>query len=132
MQCSSTSTAWICSTLLNTALAYYDKTQPVIVQTNASEYGLGATLIQSGWPITFASKTLTDVETHYAALRKTAYWCALALRNSTPTYSAGMSSSRVTVKPLEMTQHSQSMPHTPIMELYMQKYDYTVQYKPGK
>ena len=55
----------IWSTLLYATLAYYDRTQPVIVHTNTSEYGLGATLIQSSWPITFAGKTLTDVETHY-------------------------------------------------------------------
>ena len=34
--------------------------------TDASEYGLGAALIQDNRPITFASKTLTDVETRYA------------------------------------------------------------------
>ena len=57
---------WICKTLLNTTLAYFDHTKPVVKQTDASEYGLGAALLQDGRPIAFASKTLTDIETQYA------------------------------------------------------------------
>ena len=56
---------WICKTLLNTTLAYFDCTKPVVIQTNASEYGLGTALLQGGRPIAFASNTLTDVETRY-------------------------------------------------------------------
>ena len=41
-----------------------------MVHTDASEYGLGAALIQSGHPITFTSKTFTDVETHYANIER--------------------------------------------------------------
>ena len=52
--------------LLRTTLAYYDCTQLLILQTNASEYGLDAALIQNNRPIAFAIKTLTDVETRYA------------------------------------------------------------------
>ena len=31
---------WICNTLLKTTLAYFDCTKPVVIQTDASEYGL--------------------------------------------------------------------------------------------
>ena len=37
--------AWICQTLLNATLAYYARSKSVIVQTDASKYGFGATLI---------------------------------------------------------------------------------------
>ena len=57
--------AWICQTLLNATLAYYDRSKPVIVQTDASKYGFGATLIENGHPVDFTSKSLTDVETCY-------------------------------------------------------------------
>ena len=50
--------AWIFQTLLSATLMYYDTSKPVIVQTDASEYGLGAALIQSSFPIAFASKLL--------------------------------------------------------------------------
>ena len=58
--------AWICQTLLNATLMCYDRSKPFIVQRDACEYGLGAALIQSSCPMSFASKTLTDIETHYA------------------------------------------------------------------
>ena len=47
-------------------LAYYNGTQPLAIQTDASEYRLGNALLQNKRPIAFASKTLTYVETRYA------------------------------------------------------------------
>ena len=61
---------WICNTFLKTTLAYYDRHQPLTVHTDASEYGLGAALLQNNKPIVFASKTLTDVETQYANIER--------------------------------------------------------------
>ena len=60
----------ICNTLLKTTLSYYDCTQPLVLQTDASEYGLGAALLQNNRPIAFASKTLTDIETRYANIER--------------------------------------------------------------
>ena len=57
---------WIYNTLLKTTLAYYDRTQPLTIQTDASEYGLGTALLQNNRPIASASKTLTDMESRYA------------------------------------------------------------------
>ena len=39
-------------------LAYYDPHKPLTLQEDASKHGLGATLLQEGKPITFASKFL--------------------------------------------------------------------------
>ena len=39
---------WICKTLLNTTLTYFDRTKPVVIQTDASEYGLWRSP-PSGW-----------------------------------------------------------------------------------
>ena len=39
--------SWICNTLLRTTLAYYDCTQPLVLQTDASKYGLSAALLQN-------------------------------------------------------------------------------------
>ena len=61
---------WVCQTLLNTTLMYYDRSKPVIVQMDTSEYGLGAALIQSGCPITFVSNMLTDVKPTMQTLRE--------------------------------------------------------------
>ena len=51
-------------------LRYYGRTKPVTVQADASQRGLGACLIQEGWPIAFASKSLTDTETRYANIER--------------------------------------------------------------
>ena len=47
-------------------LRYYDRNKPIILQCDASLKGLGASIIQEGQPIAFMSKSLTDMETHYA------------------------------------------------------------------
>ena len=51
-------------------LQYYDRTKPVTVQSNASQRGLGACLVQEGKPISFASKSLTNTETRYANIER--------------------------------------------------------------
>ena len=62
--------SWICNTLLRTTLAYYDCTQPLVLQTDASKYSLSTALLQNNRPIAFASKTLTDVETRYMNIER--------------------------------------------------------------
>ena len=61
--------AWISQTLLNTSVVYYYRSKPVIVQMDASKYGLGAALIQSGHLIAFASKTLLTLRLYMLTLR---------------------------------------------------------------
>ena len=57
-----------------TQLRYYDRNLPVTVQADASLRGLGACLIQKhkgkDQLITFASKSLTDMETRYANIER--------------------------------------------------------------
>ena len=97
--------AWICLTLLNTMLACYDQSKPIIVQTNAIKYSLSAALIQCSRPIAFTNKTLTDIETHYANVKKECLSVHFGLEKF-HTYLYG----RYVIiendhKPLEMTQH---------------------------
>ena len=51
-------------------LSYYDHTKKLTLQVDASKYGLGATLMQEGKPIAFASKSLTPSEINYAQIEK--------------------------------------------------------------
>lgn len=51
-------------------LQYYDIDKEVTIQCDASESGLGATLLQEGRPITFASRALTSTERNYAQIEK--------------------------------------------------------------
>ncbi|RLJ22758.1 hypothetical protein DJ031_00290, partial [bacterium endosymbiont of Escarpia laminata] len=51
-------------------LRYYDVKQPVTIQCDSSERGLGAVLMQNGQPVSYASRALTDTETRYAQIEK--------------------------------------------------------------
>ena len=51
-------------------LKFYDPGAEVNLQYDASEYGLGATLLQGGQPVAFASRTLSRTERNYARLEK--------------------------------------------------------------
>ena len=126
---------WICNTLLKTTLAYYDHTKPVEVHTDASEYGLGAALIQQNKPVAFASKTLTPVESRYTNIECECLSVVFGLEKF-HTYIYG---NHVTVyndhKPLEMIQKKPIHAAPPCLQrmlLRLQKYDYNIIYKPGK
>ena len=52
-------------------LRYYDKDETLTLQTDASETGLGAAIMQKGQPIiAYTSRALTDTETRYAQIEK--------------------------------------------------------------
>ena len=51
-------------------LKFYDPQAEVTLQCDASEYGLGATLLQNGLPVAFASRTLSRTERNYAQIEK--------------------------------------------------------------
>ncbi|XP_033763408.1 uncharacterized protein K02A2.6-like [Pecten maximus] len=54
-------------------LAYFDSNKEVTLQTDATKFGLGATVMQEGKPIAFASKSLTPSEINYAQIEKEMY-----------------------------------------------------------
>ena len=134
MQLSSASQAWICQTLLSATLAYYDRSKPVVVQTDASKYRLGAALLQSGQPIAFTSKTLTEAD----LLSKHWMWVSVSVHQSGGVphlhlwqacqcrewpQTAGNDPAKA---------HSYSPTQLQHMLLHMQKYDYTIWNKPYK
>ena len=51
-------------------LQYYDVQKEVTLQCDASQDGLGATLLQEGKPVAFASSALTNAERNYAQIEK--------------------------------------------------------------
>ncbi|XP_011437820.3 retrovirus-related Pol polyprotein from transposon 297 [Magallana gigas] len=51
-------------------LKYYDVNEEVTIQCDASEVGLGATLMQQGQPVAYASKALSQTEQRYAQIEK--------------------------------------------------------------
>jgi hypothetical protein len=51
-------------------LHYPDYSQPFVVQTDASDVGIGAVLLQHNQPILFYSRKLSDAEVNYAVYDK--------------------------------------------------------------
>ena len=115
-------------------LKYYDPKEELTLQCDASLTGLGASLLQNGQPIAFASRALTDVETRYAQIEKEMLAVVFGLERFHP-YTYGRS---VNVdsdhKPLESIV-KKSLLNAPRrlqrMLLRLQQYDYTIRYKPG-
>ena len=64
-----TTTTTTTTTTTNTVLKYYDASEEVTLQCDASERGLGATLMQKG-QVAFASRTLSTTKQRYAQIEK--------------------------------------------------------------
>ena len=51
-------------------LSYFDPTVSSTIQADASQYGLGACLLQKGKPVAYASRSLNPAECNYAQIEK--------------------------------------------------------------
>ena len=116
-------------------LKYYDSQEEVTLQCDASEKGLGATLLQNGQPVAFASRTLSPTERKYAQIEKE----CLAIVFGCERFSQYLSrKEKVTVesdhKPLQSI-FKKSVLAAPCrlqrMLLRLQRYNLDVTYKPG-
>ena len=116
-------------------LAYFDSSKPVIIQTDASKRGVGATLLQDGRPVAYASKSLTETESNYCNIEREMLGIVFGLERFHH-YAYGR---HVTVesddKPIESITRKPLI-NAPLrlmrMLLRIQKYDFTVKYVPGK
>ena len=51
-------------------LQFYDSNKAVTIQCNASKSGLGVCLLQEGWPVAYASRSLTETEQQWFQIEK--------------------------------------------------------------
>ena len=116
-------------------LKYYNPKEELTLQCDASETGLGAALLQNGQPVAYASRALTETETHYAQIEKELLSVMFGLEKFHQ-YTYGRP---VTVhsdhKPLEVivTKPLHRAPkRLQRMLLRLQSYDYTLVYRKGK
>ena len=64
------------------SFAYFtDSSEPVKVETNASDYDIGVVLYQDGKPITFESKKLDSTQFRYTVLKKELFVVIHALKS---------------------------------------------------
>ena len=122
-----------------TLLRYYNMNLPVTVQVDTSLRGLGACLIRKykgeDHPIAFASKSLTDVETRYTNIERELLAIVFACQCFS-TYLLGRSFiAESDHKPLEMIAMknlANAPPRLQRMLLELQRFDFTIKYRPGK
>ena len=116
-------------------LRYFDNAKEVTLQCDASESGLGATIMQGGQPVAFSSRALTSTERNYAQIEKE----LLSIVHGCTRFDQYVYGREITVqtdhKPLEniFKKPLLSAPkRLQRMLLQLQKYNLTLVYKPGK
>lgn len=122
-------------------LAHYDYTKKIILQADASSYGLGAALMQMNKDnnrevVAYASSTLKEAEKRYSQIEKE----ALALAFATEYFKDFITGIDVTLetdhKPLLQISQSKSLddltPRLQRIRLRLMRYNYEVVYVPGK
>ena len=116
-------------------LQYYDHTQPIVIQTDASTAGLGAVLIQQNKPVAYASRSLTDAETRYAPLELECLAIVFAARKFDQ-YIFGHANVTIQTdhKPL-VSIFNRSLLTAPrrlqSMLLVLQRYSFSIEWRPG-
>lgn len=117
-------------------LAYFDPAKPITLQVDASKHGLGATILQDGKPVAFASKSLNQTEQQYAQVEKELYAIVFGCerfhqyiygRNRVQVQSDHKPLESVMKKPL-----AAAPPRLQRMLLRLQKYSIQVIHVPGK
>lgn len=115
-------------------LKFYDVNEPVEIQCDASQFALGAVLLQNGSPIAYASRSLTDTEKRYAQIEKEMLSIVFACKKF-HCYIFGKTTSVLNDhKPLEMifTKPLLSVPlRLQRMMISLQRYDLNVKYRKG-
>ena len=116
-------------------LAFFDINKPVQLQVDASSHGLGACLTQLGHPISYASRSMNSAETHYAQIEKE----LLAIVFGCERFNQFVYGRKIHVKsdhkPLESILHkpiSRAPPRVQRLLVRLMKYDFDVEFVPGK
>ena len=118
-----------------TTLAYFNKSRPVTIQVDASQEALGAALTQDGNIIAYASKSLSDTERRYANIEREMLACVFGAERF-HTYVFGkhfdIESDHQPLEIISKKTVSAASARLQRMLLRLQRYDYTIKYRPGK
>ena len=116
-------------------LAYYDVSKDIEIQADASQFGLGAVLLQDGKPIAYASRSLSQTEQNYAQIEKELYAIVFGCEKFHQYVYGKCVHIQSDHKPLESIMKKPLM-NAPArlqrMMLRLQKYNVVIMYKPGK
>ena len=116
-------------------LTYYNPKLPLCIQCDSSQFGLGVALLQGGKPLDFRSRTLTPTEQRYAQIEEEMLAVVFALEKfndytfgqRTTVYTGHQPLVSIVKKPLHIAHRRLQR-----MMIRLQKYDFEVEYMPGK
>ena len=123
--------------ILSTApmLSYFDPSIRSVIQADASQYGLGACLLQKGKPVAYASRSLLPAEHNYAQIEKELLAIVFACQKFHQYIYGFLTKVQTDHKPLESIVKKSLHKVSPRMQrmlLKLQKYDLSVNYVKGK
>ena len=117
-------------------LRYYNAAEPVTLQCDTCEWGLGAVILQNGQPVAYTSRTMSPCERDYAQIEKETLAIVFACERFDH-YLCGQE--HITVqsdhKPLEIILKKSVLSTTKRLKrmlLRLQRYNLNVTYVPGK
>ena len=116
-------------------LRYYDVSKPLVIQCDASSYGLGAAMIIDGQPVEYSSRSMTHTEKDWAQVEKELLSICFAMdRFHTYVYGRQDITVETDHRPL-IAIMKKSLATAPKrlqrMLLRLQKYSFKLVYKPG-
>ena len=119
----------------DTTLWYFNICKPVTVRGYASQKCMGAALLQDSHPVAFTSKALTPVEQCYANIECELFTCVFRMEWFYSYVFGHAFNIKSDHKPFEQI-NIKNLADTPVhlqrMLLWLQNYDVTIKYPPGK
>ena len=117
-------------------LQYYDYRKPIVIQTDASTAELGAVLLQDETSVAYASRSLSKCASKYAPIELECLSIVFAM-NKFHQYIFGHPNGTIHTdnRPLEAIMHKSLLAAPKRMQammLALQRYAFTVKWKPGK
>ena len=119
----------------NTTLRYFNPSLSVTIQVDASQVGLGAALLQDNKPISFTSKVLTNAECRYANIKREMLAVVFGVErfcNYVYGWSFMIKSDHKPLESISRKNLADKPAWLQCMMLYLQVYDLTIHYCPGK
>ena len=117
-------------------LKYYSTSEPITVSGDASQAGLGTVLLQSGRPVAYGSKALTETEKNYSQIEKEMLAIVFGLKKF-HTYVYGRNDVTIETDHLPLVRIFEKPLHqVPLrlqkMRMAVQQYDFKIVGKSGK
>lgn len=112
-------------------LKYYEPNEPLVLQCDPSDHGLGAAFIQGGKPVAFASRALAQAEQQYAQIEKELLAIVYGVESFTYGRPVTVESDHKRLEVIHQKPLSVALRRLQKMLMRLHHYDFTIIYKKG-